>query len=49
MTVIGKGMVRITDGADHGGAPFDTSNRAHGSISRAGKPSSFDPASSSLA
>lgn len=22
MRVIGKGMVRITDGADHGGAPF---------------------------
>jgi cyanophycinase len=24
MTVIGKGMVRITDGADHGGTPFYT-------------------------
>jgi cyanophycinase len=24
MTVIGKGVVRITDGADHGGAPFYT-------------------------
>ena len=30
MTVIGRGMVRITDGTDHDGAPFYTLTGFHG-------------------